>query len=110
MGRALTVCLLSYPALVDQLTDASVHNNAKATGLLRFLTSYEIVAFILLLKDVLAPLSTLSLWLQKPEATLSDVYLIVETTKDRLLLLKESNGHELQTLLDMAAGDAMFHG
>lgn len=47
--RAVDSCLKGYPALVAQLSNAS-HGNAKAEGLVKILTNWNVVAFLLLLK------------------------------------------------------------
>lgn len=46
MRRAISCCLSSYPAIVDQLSDAS-NGNPKAEGLVKLLTNYDTMAFML---------------------------------------------------------------
>lgn len=54
--RAVESCLKGYPALVAHLSDAS-HGNAKAEGLAKLLTRWDIVSFLLLLKVHYATIS-----------------------------------------------------
>ena len=61
----------------------------KARGFLRLMNRPDVVGYIHLLRDILAPLRQLSKTLQSNETTLADVKESMEMAKDMLSALKE---------------------
>ena len=84
--RAIAAFLKSFQAIVDYLSN---HSNAspKAEGLAKLATSAQVVVFLLTLQDILAPLASLSLLLQRRDATIGDAQQLIAITQDTLKLI-----------------------
>lgn len=89
----------TYTAYDVHLSTAS-HGNAKAEGLAKLLLNRELMAFVLLLQDMLKPLRRLSLQLQKVDASLADAAMWMESTVDALAECKNRCSEALQDVMD----------
>ena len=84
--RAVAAFLKSFQAIVDYLSN---HSNAspKAEGLVKLATSAQVVVLLLTLQDIFAPLASLSLFLQRRDATIGDAQQLIAITQDTLKLI-----------------------
>ncbi|XP_062615057.1 zinc finger protein 862-like [Saccostrea cucullata] len=81
--KAINIFRRSYAAITSQLDNAS-HKNPKAEGLAKLAHDANVVAYLLMLKDILAPVTKLSLYLQREDTTLGDALVMVDSTLDLL--------------------------
>ncbi|XP_062582895.1 zinc finger protein 862-like [Saccostrea cucullata] len=77
--KAINIFRRSYAAITSQLDNAS-HKNPKAEGLAKLAHDANVVAYLLMLKDILAPVTKLSLYLQREDTTLGDALVMVDST------------------------------
>ena len=89
----LSTCDSLLSALKSDVDDKS---NGKAAGLLKSLGKFEFVAITHYVMDGLVILNRLSLSLQAANLTHADLILLLETTKQSLLNLKEKAGSHLE--------------
>lgn len=84
-----------YPALYSALENDAVKENTEAKGL--FL-KVKFVGFVLVtafLRDTLGCVGKLSRVFQKDDLDISVINTMVDSTKEKLMLLKTNNGSEL---------------
>lgn len=103
---ALTAFFKGYKALMMQLENSS-HNNPKSEGLYNIGIGMELVAYLLVVRDILQPIHNLSLFLQKEETTLGDASMLLLCTRETILHYTEKDrSEELAELLNTG----MFKG
>ncbi|WAR00133.1 ZN862-like protein [Mya arenaria] len=72
---AATVLTKGYKAITTKLANAS-HKNPKAEGLYKLATDFNVVSFLLLVKEILGQVQNLSLMLQRKDTNLGEVVLM----------------------------------
>ena len=99
--RAVQAFFKGYKAIVSQLSSASQPpvRNSKAEGLAKLATDVGVVTFLLTSKEMLSPLSALSLDLQKRGQTLAASRSSLEATLELLLNLASGSNPIVEVLV-----------
>lgn len=114
--RSVDAVYSSYPALIGQLTSASVSPKAlskdktKANGMIKRMQSFSFVAEIALMRDVLEVLQGLSLYLQKRSASVIDAKDRFDTDLRSLAALKIVDGLTLKAVKKQINESGTFAG
>ena len=115
--KAVTALLTDFPALYSHYvacsSDGSNRNGrdrSKFKGLANKICSWFFVAETSMIRDALATLSMLSLFLQSESATVVTAMAHVEACSEKLIAMKEANGQHLAKFLDSFKADGTFMG
>lgn len=84
-----------YPALYSALENDAAKGNTEAKGLFLKVKSVGFVLVTAFLRDTLGCVGKLSRVFQKDDLDISVINTMVESTKEKLMLLKTNNGSEL---------------
>lgn len=77
--KSINIFQRSYNAVMTHLKNA-FHKNPKAEGLAKLAGDAGVVGYLLMLKDVLTPVSKLPMYLQREDTTLGDAMCMVDST------------------------------
>ena len=110
---AIKAVLRDFPALHRHFTESSesqknAKDKSKFKGLAKKLQSWLFLAETTMLKDALRCLKQLSLYMQRQSASVIDALTHVESTKEKLLAMKETNGKSHAKFIDAYSASSHF--
>lgn len=114
--RSIDAVYTSYPALLHQLTydstnpKAASKDKAKASGMIKRMSSFSFVTEVALMRDVLDVLHGLSLYLQKRSASIIDSKDRFDTDLRSLAALKTVDGITLTAVKKQLRESGKFEG
>lgn len=85
-------------------------SKAKALGFLKLMKSYDVVAMVLFLQDVLFVLKKVSLKFQEENSVAADISLTIKSTITQLQTLKSKDGAFLQQIREFEVSDVPSRG
>jgi hypothetical protein len=106
---AIRAVVRDFPALYLHFS-SSTDNNRKYKGLASKIQSWIILAEACMIKDALRCLKHLSLYMQGSNASIIDAKFYIEIACEKLLAMKDSNGHSLKKFIDSYDSDSCFKG
>ena len=87
-----------------------VDSKAKALGFLKLMKSYDVMAMVLFLQDVLFVLKKVSLKFQEENSVAADISLTIKSTITQLQILKSKDGPFLQQIREFEISDVPSTG
>ena len=97
---------------LEQLVASKEHGDskAKALGFLKLMKSYDVVAMVLFLQDVLFVLKKVSLKFQEENSVSADISLTIKSIITQLQTLKSKDGAFLQQIREFEVSDVPSRG